>query len=246
MNYRIECGRWQDVLADAAQVDCIAADPPYGAHCHKGNTGLRRFVNAGSTYKTLTDLTYQHWTPDDVREFVASWSPRCTGWMACMTSDDLIPVWRQAYADAGRLDFAPVPCLQHRPRMGGDGPGSGTVYLMVARPRRKEFLSWGSLPCWYGPIWAPGSVTSTHIGGKPLSLMLEILRDYSRPGQLVCDPCGGAFTTGVAAIQTGRGFVGAECAADTFAKGKARLEKSTRQGGLFAAGDLERQRGLSL
>jgi site-specific DNA-methyltransferase (adenine-specific) len=47
-------------------------------------------------------------------------------------------------------------------------------------------------------------------GGKPVSLMRAIVRDYSRPGELVCDPCAGAGTTGVAAIHEGRRFAGWE------------------------------------
>ena len=37
--------------------------------------------------------------------------------------------------------------------------------------------------------------------------MREIVRDYSRLGDLVCDPCCGAGTTGLAALHEGRRFV---------------------------------------
>ena len=153
--------------------------------------------------------------------------------MVCFTSDDLAPVYREAYQAAGRRDFAPVPWLQHRPRLGGDGPGSGACYLMVARPREKRFLSWGSLPCWCGPTTAPRQHDPNHhIGGKPLDVMRAIVRDYSRPNDIVCDPVAGHATTLLAALSEGRSGVGAEVDEATYQRAAVRL--ATRQPDLWA------------
>ncbi len=48
------------------------------------------------------------------------------------------------------------------------------------------------------------------MGGKPLWLMRSLVRDYSRPGDLICDPCAGGGTTLLAAATEGRRAVGAE------------------------------------
>lgn len=211
----LRMGDFREVMQDVTAQACIA-DPPYGSRTHNGNADLPERCSR-------SDLSgYVPWTAGDVSDFVAFWSPRTTGWMCAMTSDDLIPAWRHAYAVAGWLDFAPVPILQHRVRMVGDGPGSGAVYLMVARPREKRFLSWGSLPCWY---MSQPDKTGIVNGAKPLALMRQIVRDYSRPGDLVCDPCGGGFTTALAAVMEGRRAVSSEMDAATFAKGKARLDR---------------------
>ena len=219
MTYDLRLGRWQDVLADV-ECDVLMADPPYGARTHDGNSQMQRFQMPG--HEARRNLTYACMTPDDVREFVAHWSRRVRGWMACMTSDDLIPAWRAAYADAGRYDFAPVPILQDRVRMGGDGPASAAVYLMVARPRSRQFQRCGALPGWY----KAGTERDGHIGGKPVDLMRALIRDYSRPGDLVCDPCAGGGTTLLAAVQTGRRAVGAEMDPQTHAKAVQRLANS--------------------
>lgn len=220
----LRVGRWQDALADVGEVDCLCVDPPYGDRTHAGNVDMQE------RYARSDLAGYAHWTADDAAAFVAAWSDRCRGWMCIMTSDDLITPFRDAYNDAKRLDFAPVPILQHRPRMGGDGPGSGAVYLMVARPRRKEFLSWGSLPCWY---MSQPDKTGIVNGAKPLSLMLELIRDYTRPGDLVVDPTAGGATTLIAAHTLGRRAIGAEMDPATAAKAQDRIDRHLRQGTLF-------------
>jgi site-specific DNA-methyltransferase (adenine-specific) len=215
----LRLGRWQDAL-EGVTCDALIPDPPYGERTHKGNADMASLSSDGAERR---DLDYAFWTPADVERFVAHWSPRTRGWMACMTSDDLIDAYRTSYEAHGRLSFAPVPVLQHRPRLAGEGPGSGTVYLLVARPRRREFMSWGSLPCWYTPR---GSASGNGcIGGKPLDLMRAIVRDYSRPGDLVVDPCAGGATTLLAAAIEGRRSIGSEMDADTYAKAAARLAR---------------------
>lgn len=230
MSADLRHGRWQDVLADVT-CDAFISDPPYSERTHAGNTDLAARVRRTDGF-AINDLAYAPMTPAGVAEMVKHWSPRTRGWMACFCDTALIPAYEAAYLASGRMTFAPVPWLQHRPRLGGDGPGSGACYLMVARPREKRFLSWGSLPCWYGPTMAPRTTDPWHhIGGKPLDIMRAIVRDYSRPGDLVCDPYAGGGTTALACLTEGRRTIGAEVDPDTHAKATARL--STWQPSLF-------------
>ncbi len=99
------------------------------------------------------------------------------------------------------------------------------MWLVVSRPRSREWQKWGTLPGAYvvgqdqsrkrGKIKLPGA--------KPLRLMRAIVRDYSRPGDIVCDPCTGSATTLVAALSERRRAVGAEVDRDTFNAARERL-----------------------
>lgn len=209
----LRLGDWRRVLEDVEEVDAVICDPPYGERTHRGNERM------DTVAPERRSIDYTAWTPADVLMFVAAWAQRCNGWFACMTSDDLIPAWRQAYAGAGLYDFAPVVITAPRVRLSGDGPASSAVYLMVARPRKRRFLRWGALPGHYRAPVARGG----HIGGKPVDLLRAIVRDYSRPGDLVVDPCAGYGTTLRAAVIEGRRAVGAEIDPETHAKGAARL-----------------------
>lgn len=235
----LRVGDWRTALADVAMVDAVICDPPFGVRTHQGHNSATGQILSATGQRTRTEIGYKHWTPQDVQEFVAHWSPRCAGWMACMTSDDLIPVWRDAYAAAGRLDFAPVTCLTYHPRLLGDGPSSCTIYLMVARPRDARSAKWGCLPGWYGPFYPHhNQADGSYIGGKPVRLMRQIVRDYSRPGDLVCDPCAGGGTTLLAACKEGRTAIGAELDPTTALRAVKRLLHADLTPPLFA--DIER------
>jgi len=54
-----------------------------------------------------------------------------------------------------------------------------------------------------------------HMAGKPLALMTDLL-SITRPGETILDPFMGSATTGMAALQGGRRFVGVEMAPAIF------------------------------
>lgn len=206
MGAQIHLGRWQDALRNVDAVDAVICDPPYGARTHEAtNDHIAGSVLPDAAERT--PIAYDAWTWRDVHAFVEAWESRCSGWMLAMTSHDLIHAWEEAYEAAGRLAFAPVVVIQKRPRLVGDGPASWAVYAMVSRPRTRAMATWGCLP---GAYEAPTVKNAGLAGGKPLGLMRAIVRDYSRPGDLVCDPFVGSGTTALAAVMEGRRFVGAE------------------------------------
>jgi site-specific DNA-methyltransferase (adenine-specific) len=156
--------------------------------------------------------------------FVAQWARRCRGWFCTITDHVLAPTWTVALAAEGRYVFAPTPIVEtgSRVRLTGDGPSSWTCWLVVARPKTPEFVRWGTLP---GAYIGSGKGDREHIGGKDTGIMRAIVRDYSRPGDLIADPCCGAGTTLIAAAIEGRRAIGAELDLATFAKAQARIAR---------------------
>lgn len=218
----LRLGRWQDVLADV-ECDALIADPPYSDKTHEGWNEGEKQVRTSCGKKTRQSVDYERWTPAHVNEFVCAWHERTRGWMVIFTDDVLMPSFRKAFVQVGRYSFAPVPVIQPRPRMLGDGPASWTVYLLVARPRTKEFARWGCLPGAYDSRC--DTKTGIVAGSKPLDLMRCVVRDYSRPGDVVCDPCAGGATTLLAAQMEGRRAIGSEMDKSTFVKAQARCSE---------------------
>lgn len=207
----LRCGRYQDVLADV-EADHLVTDPPYSDRTHAGALSAtgERGVNG-----------YGAWSPADAATLVEWASPRVASWMAIHTDDVLGPAFLASMRECGRYAFPLVPVLQHQPRQQGDGHPQHGHYLAVSRPRDRRFVGWGSLSGWY----VAGRDGSFVRGGKPLGLVRKIVREHSRPGELVCDPCAGGGTTLLAAAMEGRCAVGAEMDPETFANTVKRLSR---------------------
>ena len=215
----LRLGDGLDVLADES-VDLICTDPPYGARTHAGHD---KSVGVGGTRNALD---YSYWTADDVAKHVRHWSAICKGWIVVLTSHDLIPSWEIAFGEAGRYAFAPIPyvAIGSRVRLQGDGPSNWTCWIFVARPRHEPYSKWGTLP---GAYVLPRGYKETGMftGGKPIWLMEHLVRDYSRPNDIVCDPCAGSGTTLIAASMQNRHAVGAEINPQTYEIAKKRIAK---------------------
>ena len=69
-------------------------------------------------------------------------------------------------------------------------------------------------------------VFTGHKSQKPISLMLELVERYTREGDTIFDPFMGSGTTGVAAVQLGRNFIGCEINPDYFAIAERRIKQA--------------------
>lgn len=232
MTADLRLGRWQDALADVEMVDAVITDPPYSARVHDGHDdgaelanragkGWKRSDGGVDTFRPRRELNYANWSPDDVDVFVDAWAPRNRGWFVILSDSELCPAYRAAFERNGLTGFQPLPCLipGMTVRMCGDGPSSWAIYANVARP--KALSKWGTLP---GGYYGKPERTIA-VGGKPVWLMRALVRDYTKPGDLVCDPCAGGATTLLAAVTEGRLAVGSEMDPETYAKAKARLAR---------------------
>lgn len=211
----------------------LCVDAPYSSKTHDGHKNGKLTADRAAAFAAKhkdnptpesryaskfnpmrRDLNYDAWSPEMVSRFVQTWTPHCSGWQVSITDDPLAPHWQAAFDAAGLYPFAPLPLVEtgSRIRMLGDGPSNWTCWIVVARPRTKAFAKWGTLPGAY--VQPAERDINSHggsdrvVGGKPLRSMMAIVRDYSRAGDLVVDPCCGASTTGLAAKKQGRRYIG--------------------------------------
>ncbi len=217
----LRLGAWEDVLADVPTVGAVITDPPYSDRTHAGHDDGATLANRGSWARSdggsdrcrpRRALSYDAWGYDDQVRFANAWAPRCTGWSVILSDSEQTLDWRRVWEAHGRTGFQPLPIVipGMTVRLAGDGPSSWAIYANVSRP--KALHKWGTLDGAY----RGNQGEREHIGGKPLWLMRALIRDYTKPGDLICDPCAGAATTLLAAAIEGRRAIGAEVDEETF------------------------------
>lgn len=218
--WELRQGDWREVLADVVKCDAVITDPPYSERTHAGQRS-----DQAAHSKSFVPLEYASFTANDVSEFVRVNASRCRGWFVVFSDHTLQIEYEKALEEIGRYVFAPLPQVttNRSVRLAGDGPATWTTWLTVSRPRSLEYSNWGALRGAYIDGVGDRKPGVVH-GAKQLHTMRAIVRDYSRPGDLIIDLCAGGGTTLLAAVIEGRRAIGAEIDLDTFNKAAHRLQ----------------------
>ena len=202
--------------------DALIVDAPYSERTHAGHD------SAAETADNMERaIEYVAWSDADVSRFVAAFDPLVRGWFCSITDHVLGASWESRLVERERYVFSPIACVESgsRVRALGDGPAQWSTWLIPARRRSREAASWGALRGAY----VGGKERKPITGGKPLWLMRAIVGDYSRPGDLVLDPCAGGGTTLVAAVELGRRAIGCEPDAGRYAIAAKRILAAREQ-----------------
>jgi hypothetical protein len=107
--------------------------------------------------------------------------------------------------------------------------GKAGIIISASKPlwvySKGPFIKKGKFITPQGPF---GREKDWHPHQQPLELFRHLVRDYTEPGDLVVDPCGGGFTTALACYLENR--LGISCDIDEKAvmMGTERLNKATR------------------
>jgi site-specific DNA-methyltransferase (adenine-specific) len=213
-------------------VDATVTDPPYSSG------GLFRGDRQRPTGEKYQQSKYRHLHTDftgDSRD-QRSYGYWCTLWLAeCLrvtrpggfllmfTDWRQLPISTDAIQAAGWLWRGIVPWDKTE----AVRPQSGRFR------NQAEYILWasaGALPQ-QGPV-VPGvfrhrvDMAKKHMTAKPVALMRDLLQPC---GEVILDPFMGSGSTGVAAIQTGRQFVGSEQHPGIFDTAREQIELADSQ-----------------
>lgn len=181
-------------LLDALQWDAMIGDPPWGV-----NGGVGANARRGKT-KYNTDGLWED-TPDYVAEVIVPIVQRA---LARCERGAITPGIRMAHSYPQPRDMG---CFW-QPSSIGRGPwGFGTfspIYYYGKDPRRGK----GSWPTGKEIVFSKSMSDSEHPCPKPLEPWIWLVEKVSLPGEVVFDPFMGTGVTGVAALLSGRRFVG--------------------------------------
>lgn len=195
-----------DILPSVA-VDHVISDPPYEDELHNAMGRIRR--NDGR--EMVQDLGFEGVNTGRA-EIASACVAAAKGWVILFTLAEGVRAWRDdLQASKAKWD---TTCFWVKPdaspRFNGQGPARGAECFVT---------------CWAGTgyrKWNGGGKRGIythcvntgrqgeHPTEKPVPLMVEIVSDFTQPGEVICDPFMGSGTTGVACVREGRGFIGIE------------------------------------
>jgi DNA modification methylase len=72
-----------------------------------------------------------------------------------------------------------------------------------------------------------------HKTQKPIALMSWVIENFTNEGDVIYDPYMGSGSTGVACVETGRGFIGSEINPKYFAVAEKRISQAVRKPSFF-------------
>lgn len=223
----------KDVLP-LLEVDHVISDPPYEAVMQKKWGVLSR--NAPSSHVRHETLGFD--AIDDIREDVARGvAAACKGWAILFCMAEGVRAWRDCIEDSGAKYKRAMVWIKPdaMPQFNGQGPGVGHE-MMVAAWYGKGHSSWngGGMPGVFN--YTKNTQGAEHPTQKPIALMKRLVSLFSNASQTVADPFMGSGTTGVAAVQMDRNFIGIELDPGYFDIACKRIEDAQRQGDLFLQG----------
>lgn len=198
-------------LADKS-VDHVITDPPYEAEAH---TKQRRIIDPRKQTLRMAPIETFGEMDEVTRKAIGAQSARLSKrWSLVFCQIEAAMIWRDAMAvDGSRY----MRCMiwvkpNGQPQLTGDRPGMGYETIVCSHAAEASHWNAGGARGWVSfPVDANFSrEPRLHETQKPLPLMEKLVRDFTDPGDLICDPFAGSGTTGVAAIRLGRRFIGWE------------------------------------
>jgi DNA modification methylase len=237
--YLIQTGDCLALMAclPAASVDLILADLPYGTT-----------QNGWDSVISLSELWKQYWrvAKSNAAVVLTAQTPfdKVLG-VSCLEHLKYEWVWEKTEA-TGHLNAKKCPMKAHENVLVfyralptyNPQKTNGHVRKTAIQVNAKQSSNYGehgNKPPYDSTERYPRSVqkfstdkqkSKLHPTQKPVALMEYLIRTYSNPGDVVLDNCMGSGTTGVAALQSGRRFIGMEKDPDYAAMAKKRIAET--------------------
>jgi site-specific DNA-methyltransferase (adenine-specific) len=234
---RLFLGDCRDILPTLS-ADHVIADPPYEDELHAA-FGRKIQRNDGAhlprSANMLKPIEFAGINADRA-EIARLCVEASEGWCVLFTLAEGVMAWRDGLQAAGAKYDTCCAWIKpdSAPRFNGQGPARGFECFVTAWCA-SGYRSWNAggkrgvyRHCVNGP-----ERHGTHPTEKPRALMSEIIGDFTRYAQTILDPFMGSGTTGVAAVQMGRDFIGIEREPKYFDIACRRIEEAQKQADLF-------------
>jgi len=237
-DYTLHCGDCLDIMPtlEAGSIDAIICDPPYGTTACKWDSVIP-FAPMWENIKRLIKprgavvlFGSQPFTSALVMSN-PKWFKYCWVWEKVRPVGHLVAKIRPmqktedvAVFGNGAINYYPVMTKLDKPKSEkyrAGGKRGCSQHMAFAQKQDYVKVTDRKHPA---NVLHFSSVQEYHPTQKPVDLMAYLIRTYTNPGETILDFTRGSGTTGAAAIQEGRKFVGIEKDAGYFEIARQRIE----------------------
>lgn len=213
-------GDCMTILPTLGKVDAVITDPPYGI-----NENSKKVASRGKL-AAPTDYGHFDWDKEpaaaEIIEQIRAMSDH------------------QAIFGGNYFYLPPSSCWLVWDKLNGKNDFADCELAWTNWPKAVRRLQW----LWNGMI-RQGNEERYHPTQKPLEVMKWAI-ELCPKAETIVDPFMGSGTTGVAAIQLGRKFIGIEREPKYFDIACKRIEQAVAQGQLFAPEPMKQEQGALL
>ncbi len=238
--YRGDCF---DVMATLSGADHVISDPPYEKEAHRSMRRTQASIRDGVD----ADLDFSAITEEERLAMAREATRLSRGWVLLFCQAEAVTPWRDALEAAGAKYKRSMIWVKpdSSPQFNGQMPAMGYESMPLAWAGEGH-SSWngGGKRGVYTHCTNNKDRHGGHPTEKPLSLMAELIRDFTQPEQTILDPFMGSGTTGMACVRSGRRFIGVEKDPKYFEIACERIRKACEQGDLFLNPKPAKQTGL--
>lgn len=232
-----------EVMPMLGKVDHLITDPPYEKEAHSKVRRTAKSVKSGGCHDVLDFAQIT----EELRDYVPMWANKnCLGWASFFCQVEAVSMWRDSIEKcSGKYKRACVWVKpDSSPQFNGEMPAQGyeCFVLQWCGEGRSAWNSGGKRGVYTHLTNQSdrtkikdinGQLINAHPTEKPLTLMNEMLNDFTNKDQTILDPFMGSGTTGVACVKLGRKFIGIELEEKYFDIACRRIQKAYDQPDIF-------------
>jgi site-specific DNA-methyltransferase (adenine-specific)/modification methylase len=200
-------GDCRDILPTLPRVDAVVTDPPYGIGENSRKVASRGKLAAARDYGEFD------WDKEPPEKSLIDAIRNASTW--------------QAFFGGNYFELPPTSCWLVWDKLNGDNDFADCELAWTNWPKAVRRIQWR----WNGMI-RQGNEERSHPTQKPLAVMSWVI-GLCPKADIILDPFMGSGTTGVAAVQLGRKFIGIEQEPKYFDIACERIERAYAQGTLF-------------